>query len=90
MGTIPIPSIDTVDTCELHLNSIYADMYSHTSLRLTMQSTLINHDSVKYVYNFANPCVGDSESGDDCEAVMHFQFAFSVFRFNSSSFSNAG
>ena len=55
-----------------------------------MQSTLINHDSVKYVYNFANPCVGDNESGDDCEAVMHFQFAFSVFRFNSSSFSNAG
>ena len=43
-------------------------------LRLTIQSTRTVHDSVKYVYNFANPCVGDSESGDDYEADMHFQF----------------
>ena len=43
-------------------------------LRLTIQSTRTIHDWVKYVYNFANLCVGDSESGDDYEADMHFQF----------------
>ena len=35
---------------------------------------LTSISTVFTVYNFANPCVGDSESGDDCEAVMPFQF----------------
>ena len=31
-------------------------------------------------YNFTNPCVGDSESGNDCEAVMQFQFGLILVR----------